>query len=74
MVEWLLASRKCLDIVNGQSIATNAPVAALDLFDNHPRYWPQVLAFDRYHRIGQLADYLLLLLGREHAFDYFDIY
>src|SRR5262245_6955062 len=64
-----LAGRKCLHIVCGQRLAADTPVATLDLVDHHERHLTHVLAFDRYHRVSELADHLLLLCRRENVFD-----
>src|SRR5262249_41244652 len=68
-----LASRKRLDIVRGQRMAADSPVTTLDLVDHNQRYLAHVLAFDRYHRVRELADHLLLLARRENAFDQSDV-
>src|SRR5579883_143698 len=69
-----IAARKCLHIGRGKWLASNSPVPAFDLFDHDPSYGTQGLAFDRYHRVRELADHLLLLRWRENTFDQFDIH
>jgi hypothetical protein len=57
------AGRQCLHVVRGQRFAAKPPVATLDFVDNDPGYLAHVFALDRYHRVGELADHLLLLTG-----------
>ena len=64
-----LPASQCLHIARRQSIAADAPVAALDFLDRHPRHSPHVLAFDRDHGIGQLLDDLSLLILAENVLD-----
>jgi len=54
-------------------LAADAPVTALDLFDDDPGHAAHVLAFDLHHRVGQLLDHLLLLVVAEDAFDDLDV-
>ena len=50
-------------------LAADAPIAALDLFNDNPGHPAHVLAFDRDHRIGQRLDHLPLLRLGEDALD-----
>src|SRR5205814_3359440 len=68
-----LAGRKRLHFVSGERIAANSPIATLIILDDKPRHVTHVLAFDRDHRIRELADHLLLLRLRENAFDQLNI-
>ena len=51
-----------LDIRRGQRLASDAPVATVDLLDEAPRDGPHVLSLDLDHCVGQPANDLLLLL------------
>src|SRR5438094_798437 len=65
---WSSTARHGLDISSGQGLASDAPTPALDLFDDHPGDRTHRLALDGNHRVGELANHLLLLGVREDAF------
>src|SRR4029077_1756340 len=65
--------RDGLDVTRGQGLPTDAPTPALDLFDDHPGDLAHLLALDGNHRVGELANHLLLLGVREDAFDELDL-
>src|SRR3954454_13499295 len=67
------ACRERADVLGGQRVTGDAPIAALDLLDHAPGDLAHVLALDRHHRVGQTLDDLLLLIAREHAFDELDV-
>jgi hypothetical protein len=50
-------------------LAADAPFAAAHLLDRHPGDTVQGLALHLDHRVGQLVNDLLLLLGGEHLLD-----
>src|ERR1700733_81441 len=52
-----------------EAIAGDAPIPTVNLLDNYPGDGPEILALDIDHRVGNLSDHLLLLLGREDSFD-----
>src|ERR1022692_373146 len=58
-----------VDVSSGETVPADAPVTALDLLDDHPRHRTQALALDLHHRLGQLVDYLALLVRGEYPFD-----
>src|ERR1700680_2756258 len=60
-------------VLGRQRLAADAPVAALDLFDDAPRDAAHVLALDRDHGLRELLDDLALLMLREHTLDYLDV-
>src|SRR6266478_8690278 len=62
-------ARQRVHIGGGQGVAANSPVPAFHLLDHAPGDAAHVLAFDRDHRVGQLADDLALLLLAEHVLD-----
>ena len=62
-----------LGVVGGEGLAADGPVAALDLFDNHPGDLAHALAFDGDHRVGEFLDDPALLLGGEHVLDELDV-
>src|SRR5437762_10089212 len=62
-----------LDVGRGQRGAADRPFAAFDFLDAHPGHRPHRLAFDRDHRVGNLLDHALFLLGCENALDELDI-
>jgi hypothetical protein len=51
-------------------ITDDAPLAALDLFDDHSGERSYVLAFDRSDRLGQPANHVSPLRRREETFTY----
>src|SRR5215207_3637568 len=65
--------RERLDVLRGERVARDAPVAAADLIDDAPRHRTHVLALDLHHRVGETADDLLLLLGGEDVLDDLDL-
>src|SRR6267154_6353897 len=65
----LAAGLEILHVLGGQALAAHAPLAALELFDEHPRDGAHRLALDVDHRLGEAGDHLLLLVLAEHAFD-----
>src|SRR6476661_3817044 len=62
-----------LDVLGGEGLAADAPVAAGDLLDDAPGHGAHVLALDADHGVGQLAHDVLLLLGGEDALDELDV-
>src|SRR5262245_60341715 len=56
----------------GEAVAGDAPVTAVDLLDEDPGDRPEVLALDFDHRVRDLPDHLLLLLGSEDSLDQLD--
>src|SRR6516225_8359900 len=64
-----LACGQRVHVARRQGIAADAPVAALDFLDRHPRHSPHVLAFDRDHGVVQLLDDLSLLILAENVLD-----
>ncbi len=71
---WSLSRhRHGLDVARGQGLPSDSPTAALHLFDNHPGYRSHFLALDGNHRVGELANHLLLLILGENAFDDLDL-
>src|SRR5450432_92085 len=65
-----LTSSERLYGLGGQCLAADPPIAAFDFVDLDPGHTAHVLAFDRYHRIGESRDHLRFLLGSEHVLDY----
>src|SRR4029079_14396575 len=63
----------CLHIGCGEALAADAPIAAGDLEHTHPGHAAHCFAFYLDHRIGHLADHLLLLTLVEDAFDELDV-
>src|SRR5207249_4693571 len=64
-----LSARQGVHVGCGERVAADAPVAAFHFLDHAPGDAAHVLAFDRDHRVGQLADDLALLLLAEHVLD-----
>src|SRR5271169_1234763 len=64
-----LSACQSVDVGGGQGVATDPPVAAFHLLDDAPRDVAHVLALDRDHRVGQLADDLALLFLTEYVLD-----
>src|SRR5690242_6608062 len=64
-----LSARQGVDVGGGQRVAADPPVAAFHLLDDAPRDIAHVLALDRDHRVGQLADHLALLFLAEDVLD-----
>src|SRR5580658_551101 len=64
-----LPPRQGMHIRRAQRIAADAPVPAFHFLDHAPRDTAHVLALDRDHRVGQLADHLAFLLLAEHVLD-----
>jgi hypothetical protein len=62
-----LAGSKRLDILRGQRLSSDGPVAACDILDDNRRDSSHVFAFDRHHSVGQLRYHLLLLFRREYS-------
>jgi len=56
-----------------QRLAANTPLAAVDFENLYPCYAAHVFTFDLNHRVGQLLNNLLFLLGIEHTLDQMDI-
>jgi hypothetical protein len=54
-------------VVGPERLTADAPVATVDLLDDHPGDASHVLSFDRDHRIGEALDDLSLLLGCEDS-------
>src|SRR6476661_963151 len=67
------AGRERVDGLGGHGLAPDAPVPALDLFDDDPGHRAHVLTLDLDHRVGELLDDLLLLVVIEDAFDELDV-
>jgi hypothetical protein len=62
-----------LDGIGGQRLATDPPVAAVDLINGYDGHSAKVFTLHLYHRASHLFDDLLLSLWREHAFDRMDL-
>ena len=63
------SARQSVHVGGGQRVAADPPVAAFHLLDHAPSDAAHVLALDRDHRVGQLADDLALLFLAEHVLD-----
>src|SRR3954447_15298015 len=63
------AGRERVDGLRGQTLAADAPVAALDLVDDDPGHAAHVLTFDLDHGVGDLLDHRALLIVVEDAFN-----
>src|SRR5207344_3610049 len=61
------------DVLGGERVARDAPVAALDLLDDAPGDGAHVLALDLDHGVREALDHLALLRGSEDAFDELDV-
>src|SRR3954454_13336604 len=61
------------DVLGGERVARDAPVAALDLLDDAPGDGAHVLALDLDHGVRQALDHVPLLGGGEDAFDELDV-
>ena len=68
------AGLQVLDVLGGERLAADAPLAALHLFDRDPGDGAHRLALDVDHRLGELGDDLLLLVRREHTLDELDLH
>src|SRR6185312_12176397 len=62
-----------LDVGGAQGVPADPPLTAGDLFDDDPGDRAHVLALDLDHRLGEVADDPLLLLGVEHTLDELDV-
>jgi hypothetical protein len=61
--------RQRADIVGGQWLAGDSPVAALDLLNHRPRDGPHRFTFDLDHRVGKVADDPTFLVSGKDTFD-----
>jgi hypothetical protein len=59
-----------LDVSGREASASDPPVTAANLLDDHPRYAAQALTLHRSHRVRHFCDDLLLLLRSGDPFDY----
>ncbi len=62
-----------LDVVGGEELVADSPLAAGDLLEHAPRARAHALALDRDHRVCEALDDLLLLRCREDARDDLDL-
>jgi hypothetical protein len=61
-------------VTGGDDLAADAPVPVFHFVNFHERVGTERFAFDRDHDFAYFLDHLLLLLRREHVFDYFNVY
>ena len=64
-----LSASQGMHVGGCQRLAADSPVAAVHLLDHAPGDPAHALAFDRDHRVGQLADDLALLFLAEYVLD-----
>src|SRR5262249_53172458 len=68
-----LSARQGVHVRGCPGAAADSPVAALHLLDHAPSDASHALAFDRDHRVSQLADHLALLFLAKHVLDDADL-
>ena len=67
------AAARAPDVLRGQRLARDPPVAAADFLDHDPGDRAHVLALNGDHRVGELFDDPALLLGDGHVLDELDV-
>jgi|SRR5215467_12224425 len=61
-------------IASGERVTTNPPISAFHFLDDNPCDRAHILALDRYHSVGELADHFLLLSWCKYTFDELYVY
>src|ERR1700683_5170851 len=67
------SARQRVHVGSRQSVAANPPITAFNFLYHAPRDAAHTLAFDRDHRVRELADDLVFLFLAEDVFDHADL-